>query len=320
MNIEQTLRILMGAFLFQGLLAIFTWWPTDSGPVEPRDLVPVDAGELASITITGTVQRGETPDEPLVLKRDGDRWTLPSKFDVEVPEAKIERLFESIDKLEVRRPIAENAYRHADLDVAADQHTRKLVLEPTDGDPVTVFVGSASGSAAHVRIDGEDEVYRVRGVTGYGISNSPSSYFDAQILQVDETTVDEVSVRREGGESFTFSKTDLGWTVDVAGPPGRSLDETQASQFVRKLLSLRMTEPAGTEVAPEMGLDTGTEVTWTVTEEGSTETGRYVIGTEIGDSGRYHVKIDGRPFVYEVLGSSVENARTKPLTNLFVVQ
>ncbi|MEO0604249.1 MAG: DUF4340 domain-containing protein, partial [Myxococcota bacterium] len=220
MNIEQMLRILMGAFLVQGLLAIITWWPTDSGPAEPRDLVETDASALERITVTGSVQRSETPDEPLVLARDGETWTLPSKFDLDVPESKIAKLLEAIDSLEVVRPIAENAYRHADLDVADDQHTRKLVLETASGDTTTVFLGSASGSAAHVRVEGEDEVYRVRGVTAYSIQTGASSYFDAEILDVDPSTVDQLTVRREDGTSFTFTQAEGQWQVDVPGPAG----------------------------------------------------------------------------------------------------
>ncbi|MEM6926882.1 MAG: DUF4340 domain-containing protein [Myxococcota bacterium] len=322
MNIEQMLRILMGAFLVQGLLAIITWWPTDSGPDEPRDLVAIDASELDRITVTGSVQRSETPDEPLVLARDGETWTLPSKFDLEVPETKIATLLETIDSLEVVRPIAENAYRHADLDVADDQHTRKLVLEAASGDTTTVFLGSASGSAAHVRVEGEDEVYRVRGITAYSIQTGASSYFDAQILDVDAATVDQLTVRREDGTAFTFTQSEGQWQVDVPGPAGRdALDPITTARFVDGLLSLRMADPNGTTTTPEMGLDGGTEVSWTSTEDGSTVSSRYVVGSEIGaDSNRFYVKVDGKPFVYEVLGSQLENARMKPLTSLFVAE
>jgi len=320
MKLEPTLRVLMGVFLAQGFLAILTWWPSGEGPVEARDLVEVDASELEGITVTGTVQRGETPDDPLVLRKDGDTWILPDKFDMAAREERVDKLLELVDKLEVRRPIAENAYRHADLDVAEDQHARKLVLETGEGEPVTVYVGSASGSAVHVRLQGEDEVYRVRGVTSYGISTGATSYLDAEVLKVDPSTVDDVAVARADGTSFTFTKTDLGWDLDAPSKPGRALDPTKAADFVRGLLSLRMREPLGTTVTPDMGFEGGTEVTWTATEDGTTVTGRYVVGSEIDDSGRYRVQIDGDPMVYDVLGAQVAQAVEKPLGALFTAR
>ena len=320
MNIEQTLRILMGAFLVQGLLAIITWWPSGERSVESRDLVPVDASELTSITISGTVQRGETPDEPLSLERGSQGWILPSKLDSPVPEDKLKPLFEIIDRFEVRRPIAENAYRHADLDVAGDQHARKLVLTTEDGDTLTILVGSASGSAAHVRLDGDNRVYRVSGATPYGISISPTNYFDNQVLAVSASAVEELTVRRADGNAFTFTRTEGEWTVSVPAPPGRTLDSIQADGFVSRILNFKMVEPLANEVKPEMGLDQGTEVTWTTTEEGSTVTGRFVVGAEIDESGKRYVRVDGRPYIYEVMASQVENATTKPLEPLFKVQ
>ncbi|MEN0067891.1 MAG: DUF4340 domain-containing protein [Myxococcota bacterium] len=321
MNLEQTLRILMGAFLVQGLLAIITWWPSSDGPAQVRDLVEFDASDVTSITVTGTVQRGEMPDTPVVLKRTDSGWQIPSMFGVEVLETKIESLLETIDKLEARRPIAENAYRHVDLDVADDQHARKLVIEKDGGEPVTVYFGSATGNAAHVRLAGENEVYKIRGVAGYSISTASNQYFDRKILDVDTGTVNEVAVARPDGSAFTFTKTDVGWDVSIEGPPGRVLDSIKASEFIGKLLTVEMREPIAQSTTPEMGFDSGTVVSWTTTEEGSTVSNRYVVGNQIdGDSGRFYLKIDGKNLVYDVMSPQVENATTKPLTSLFVVQ
>lgn len=324
MNIEQLLRVLTGAFLVQGLLAIITWSSTSgSGPSEPRDLVAVDAAELEKITIYDSVQRTEEAVEPLVLEKSGEGWVVPSQFSIAATDAKMERLLEQIDKLESRRPIAQNAYRHADLDVAEDQHTRKLVLTPADGEDITVYLGSAQGSAAHVRLDGDDNVYLVRGITGYGISTAANQYFDRNVLKVDANTVDGVAVTRADGTSFAFTRTDVGWTVDVAPPQGRSLDNGKAQEFISKMLNVSIREPLGTDVTPAMGFgtDQATVVSWTSTEDGATVAGRFEIGAEVDpDSGRYFLRIDGQPLIYEVLGSAVENAKDKPLTNLFVLQ
>ncbi|MBX2801933.1 MAG: DUF4340 domain-containing protein [Myxococcales bacterium] len=313
--INRALAITLGV---QALFATIAWWPSASGPADAVDLIEVDAAELSQITIHSRILQGEVPDDPLVLKRDGDSWIIPSSFDYPASQANLDPLFEALDKLVVRRPIATQAYNHTAMDVHENERSRKLDLVMPDGDTISLYVGSAEGNAAHVRLADDDDVYRVRGVNPSSIPDRATRYFDRDFQKMNSKDVTSVTVQRPGQPPITFQRAEEIWTMPGRTPPGKILNQPGADAFVQSVVNLRMMEPHGTQVTPEMGFDTGVVVTWEASVDGAPTSGEYRVGSEIpNENGRVYLRTNQQPWVFEALSSQLQHALERGVDDLF---
>lgn len=313
-------KVLLAALVVQGGLVLVTRWPK-SGPAEPRDLVAFPAGEIASIAITGRMAREEPkpPGDPVRLVQKDGSWVVANVGDYPADEALVQPVLDAIDALQVRAPVATNTASHTNLAVADTAFTRKMEIESRDGKKQTFYLGAGQGKTVMVRAEGEDDVYAVRGFTAWSLPDAPNRYLDRELLKVDLGTIDGATIQRPGAPPIAFGKADDGtWTLSTLAP-GQTLDQAATAGFLGKLLTIRITDPAGAAATPEMGLEgpEATTVTWTT--PGSSPHS-YVVGAAVpGKTNRYYLRSDTKPFVVEVVQQSVENALTKPVDTLVAV-
>jgi hypothetical protein len=306
-------KVLLATLVAQSALALVTRWP-DSGPAEPRDLLEVKVEDIQFIRITGRSARDEKPEPPVELVREGSGWVIKSKDNYPVAEAMITPLLEAMGKLKAQTPIGEQKTTHVSLEVADDSFLRKLEVETKDGTKRTLYIGAGQGKSAAVRVEGEDEVYSVLGVTAWNIADTANRYFERDILVVDPASLSEVTVQRPLVPPITFRKAPEGtWTLDGLAP-GEALDQGETTTFLSKLTNVRMADPAAPQAKPEMGLDgpEATVVRWTGEQEGQSVSGSYRISPVIPDKlNRHYLQVDGKPWVFEVVKAGVEHALTK---------
>jgi len=150
-------------------------------------LPDLDTGAVSEIDAYMT---GE--DSKLILKRDGDVWTIPSNFNERADKSKIEILLNDLKDLKGEaRASKEELY-----DMFEVQEEKALVLDLLDKDGqniVTLFVGKRgpSGSDGFLRIKGKPEVYladkNIAGTFGlFGETKKtpePKSWADLKLLQ-----------------------------------------------------------------------------------------------------------------------------------------
>lgn len=317
MNMDTILRGLGGLLGAQVLLAAITWWPSGDGEVEARDLVRTAAADLSKIVVHP--RPGSADADPLVLQQEDGDWVIASMFDYPASQTQLTTLFETIDKLEVRSPISTHDYNHAEMDVAADTFSRKLELTDGSGDTVTVYVGSAQGRSAHVRVDGDDNVFRVRGISS-AIPEQATRYFERDFQKVDVDSVRSLTINRPDEAPVTFERVDADWTLPGLTPDGKVVDQSKARSFVQSTLNLRMLNPEGTAVRPDMGLETGVRVTWTEEQEGGASvTGEYAVGAQAGEEASHvYLKSSTSPYVFVGLTGQLQHAREKSIEDLFV--
>lgn len=301
-------KILAAALGLQVLLVGFAWMPSASSPTDARDLVPTEAAQLDKITIYGRTARDEVPEPPTILVRESDGWKIESSFDYPAEDELLEPLFEAIDSLVARRPVATQTHSHYALDVADDQHMNKFLIEG-GGESVVLLLGAAEGRAAHVRLEGEEEVYKVRGFSVAGLPYRANRIFDRNFIKVPVDDVSSLTIERPGQPPIQLSGGPNDWTM--AGlADGQMLDPGKTRGFVQTAVNLRMLEPHGTVVTPEMGLESGIVVTWTTEENGATATHEYRVGNDIqGKDGRTYLKVSHLPWVFELLKGNVQHAR-----------
>ncbi|MBI4775844.1 MAG: DUF4340 domain-containing protein [Deltaproteobacteria bacterium] len=131
-------------------------------------------------------------ESKLILKRDGDSWTIPSDFNERADKGKIETLLSDLKDLkgEVR------ASKEALYDMFEVQEGKALVLDLLDKEGrriTTLFVGKRgpSGSGGFLRIKGRPEVYLAdKNVAGtFGLlgeakkAPEPKTWVDLRLLQ-----------------------------------------------------------------------------------------------------------------------------------------
>lgn len=306
-------KILLGVLAAQSLLAVVTHWP-DPGPPEPKDLIGVKMDDIQLIRITGRKAQDEVPEAPVELARKDSGWVIRSKEDYPASDEQMRPLLEALGKMRGQALIATGKEAYANLEVADNAFTRKVEIEAKDGTKRELLIGVGETKASSVRVVGEDEVWSIPGVTPWNIADTATRYFDKEILEVDISTVTEASIQRPGQPLITFRKTpESTWTLDGL-EADKSLDQRETTTFIDKLLNVRMADPASTEVKPEMGLDgpDATVVTWTTTAEGQSSSGSYRVGAGIEDKvNRHYMRVDGNPWVVEVLKANVEQALSK---------
>ena len=311
-------KILAGTLGVQLLFVAIAWWPSSDSGSQVDDLIPVDAAELSRISITGRILKGEVADQPVVMERKADGWILTSSDDYPVDDANLDDVFEQLDKLVLRSPIATQAYSHAAMDVADDQYSRRIEVDTADGQTITFFLGSAEGKSSHVRRADTDEVYRVRGISAFGIPDQASRYFNRDFQKVDASTLTELTIERPDQAPIRFVKDGDAWTLPDLTPEGKELDPAQANAFVSTAVNFRMLEPHGKIKTPEMGLDTGIVVSWSGSEDGASISGEYRVGAPIPDeSGRRYVKASHSVYIVEVLEGQLAHAMERGVDDLF---
>ncbi|MEQ1567044.1 MAG: DUF4340 domain-containing protein [Myxococcota bacterium] len=320
-------KVLVGALGVQAALALITNWPS-GGSNEPRDLLGFPVDQIASIEVTGRKGRDEVPLDPLKLSRTEAGWVISSAEDYPADDKLVAPLVESLGKFKVRAPIATTESSRVNLEVADDAFTRFLVVTSKDGQARKLFVGAGQGKSSHVRVEGESEIYDLADVSAWGLAETANRYFDRDFLKTDLSTVTAVSVQRPGQPPISLTKAEGQWTLDGLAV-GAALDQTAATTFVSSLVNVRMLEPAGRTVKPEMGFDGpgATVVTWSATPAESTPdapagagtTLSYRVGADIPNkSGRAYLKSETSPFVLEVMKTNVSSALDKPVEKLFV--
>jgi len=312
-------KILTGALVAQALLVAVIYWPRGDTKVESADLVPLDAATADRITIQGRTAVGEVPADPLVLTRKPTGWVVESESSYPADDTMMtEVVLAPLDLLVGHSPIATKDHSHAALDVAADQHSRKVIIESSEGTQ-TLYIGSSQGNAVHARVAGEPSVFRVKGLSAFGLPERGVYVYDRDFQKVAVDTVTALTIHRPGEPDIALTQGEEGWALQHP-PPNTTVDQQKARDFVHATLNLRMMEPHGTVVTPEMGLDDrAVLVSWTTDDGGVSSTQSYRVGAEIqGESGRRFFQAQGSPFVLELLNGNLQHAVKRPAAEFLV--
>lgn len=294
---------LLGALVVQGALVAVAWWPTADGPVEARDLLGFPTDQLVSVTIWGRMAPDEVPEAPVRMSRTDAGWVLDSADAYPASDTNVTPLLEQLQAMKSNESVASRVESYPALEVADDHFTRKLELTARDGTTRTLLVGAAGGREVNVRVAGEADAWRVRGVNAWSIAEHENRYFDRDFLKVDPASVSSVELVNPGQAPLQFARAEDGtWTVSGA-PADLDLDPIKVADFVETALTIRMLEPVGREVKPEHGLDAGTRVSWVGAD--GTRSG-YRVGSRVeGETGRYFLKSDHSPYVVKMLEGNV---------------
>lgn len=298
---------LVGILVVQVGLAAITWWPKPKGAQEgDRPLIDLNLEQVEQLIVSSKPAKGEEAKPVHLAKKDGS-WVVASASDFPAKADKVEEVVKKILGLRVGTPIAKQRSNHNALHVGEREYD-KLVTLTGGGKSTTVVIGSAKGSNAHVRIKSEDKVYWVKDLSTWALKDSLDSYIETEFFKIEDPK--KVEVTNDKG-LIELAKNEAGEWVLANIPPGQTSDSAKVDSFVRSIAKLRLSEPVGSEVKPEYGLQTGTRVVLTDKED---KTHTYRIGAE--KDGKFYVQVDGQATVVLAPKWAVDAARTQEVSKL----
>jgi hypothetical protein len=317
-------QILGIVLLLQVALVALTHWPSSGEDVASHPLVTFPRDAITEIEITSGTEPGSTKpaDSVLLVNKGTDGWVIANASDYPADPSKVTELLDKLTSITVRKPVATQETSQSSLKVADADFGRKVRVK-AGADELTFYVGAARSNAVNVRKAGEKEVYESRGVSEYQIKNNPRGFYDSSYTSTAFDAIDRFTLKNASGTFTLVRRADKTWYVE--GNETVPVDANEASSLVRRVATIRMSEPAGKEITPEMGLDGKTRVEWSTTEapppaDDGTQ-GESVVrkhGLTIGATveNMAYVKSDENPFVVKTYDSGMKPLRDATVASL----
>jgi uncharacterized protein YndB with AHSA1/START domain len=288
----QKLNMGLGVALgLQALLAVVMWWPSSNEAVESRSIVPMEAADVTELVIERKPYSDTDEVEPVRLVKEGEIWRIASAAGYPAQSDKVEEVIEHLVGMTVRRPVASNPTSHNALAVGPTDYGKKVTVR-AGGETTSLIMGAASGKSVHVRLEGEDAVYKASGFSEWAVKDRNSSYWDGVYSKVEKEQLLSLSITGRGMD-VSIEKGALGWTAGET-----PLDAAKVDQLLGRVATVRMRDPVGTVASPEHGFDDGVVVSWTSEDGDTTVGGGFVIGAEVDDN--VYVKAEQLPFIVTV--------------------
>ncbi len=306
-------RILAGVLAVQLVIAAVIFVPRVlPSPSAAASLLGTrQAADVAGLAIQE--QGGKRVD---LAKKNGV-WVLPAGDDYAASPDKVTAFVEKLIGLKTDPLVARTANSHARLQVSDTTYVRKVDLTLADGGVTSLYLGSASGGATHVRVSGLDDVYLARGLNSFEASADMVSWIDPTYVSVPQTSILAATIENAQGK-FEFTKdaqnqwTLKGLTADQAFNPD------SAVTMMARLSSITMVKPLGKTAKPEYGLDRPTAtVTVIMSDTASTKVFTLKIGAKDAD-GNYPVISSDSTYYVSIASYNVEPYVTAKLDTFLV--
>lgn len=292
----RTQWILSGILAVQVLLLLAAApWSTDTAVEGSRALLP----EFESFT-PARLEIHDSNERSVVLDRRGDAWVLEDEDGFPADSSKVEELLDSLEALEVGRPVVTQSRYHDTFKVADDEHERRLRIwkDPGNDPEVELFVGTSPNyRVSHVRLGEDDRVYEASGLGAYDLRSDALSWVKQTFVDIPFDGVTRLALSNEHGR-LELAREEGAWKlVAPASSDDQALDTMAVDSLVRSIASLRLSEPAGSIDTVSQGLDdpaATVEITYRAGEEDAEEVVEVRLGAEVEEnSGKRYASRSG---------------------------
>jgi hypothetical protein len=237
-----------------------------------------------------------------------DGCTLPDADDYPCKTEDVDVLIGKILDMETGHLVSNNVTSHNRLGVSNRNFQRFIEVDLNNGMTHGLYLGTAPRiGSMHVRVDGEDEVYLVSGISDDDAWAEVLPWVDPELFKVDLPAVVGVSVVNSKG-SFALTRHDsIDWSL--AGEANVGLENSLANAMAFRVASLSLREPLGLSNKVEYGLeDPIARVEFDVrSDDGNIDKHSLVIGSQIGEFGEYAVKASLSPYYLTMGAYSVKD-------------
>jgi len=308
-------QILSGLLLLQVVLIAIVFWP---GPGANASVEPLFAGVVLDDVQAITIQQGE---DRLHVARGGDGWVLPEADDFAVTSLTATDTISKVLEIDTRRLVADDTSSHARLQVTAEDAVRTVDLETSDGEILTLLVGSSpSFRSTNVRRSDSDNVYIANGLQATDLKTDYGSWIDTSYLAIPQSDITGLTVANgQGTLTFTEVSTDTWTLADLA--EDETFNQNNLTSLLTRISGLNMVQPLGKEAAPEYGMaNPGATMTidWQ-TAAGEAERTTLTIGAEPLADGNYVIKSSDSDYYVKVAQFTVENILERDRTDYLEV-
>ncbi|MBX3010214.1 MAG: DUF4340 domain-containing protein [Caldilineaceae bacterium] len=296
-------QILAGILVLQVALAAFIFWPgRNATATAPTLFEGINLDAIQSITVS-------EQDKQIKVSRSGDGWGLPEAEDFPATTLYASDTISKVLTIDTRRLVASTATSHSRLQVTADDFVRRVDLETTDGQTLTLYVGSSpSFRSTNVRRADSDNVYLTSSLTTDDLRTDYGSWIDTSYLAIPEPEIQALTIENaQGTVSFTRPTTDT-WTLsDLA--PGETFNQNNLTSLLTRFTGFNMVKPLGKTEQPIYGMTTPTATVTLQTQPagGEAKTITLLIGQQDPATQNYIVKSSESEYYVEVAAFGVEN-------------
>jgi hypothetical protein len=222
--------------------------------MERRPLLPdLEGMSPAKLEVRGA------DDKVVTLVRSGDGWTIDEAGGYPAEGDRVEMLLDTLESLEVRRPVVSSPRYHAALKVTDDEHERRVRLwDDASGDPsVDLYVGTSPNyRTTHVRLAGDDPVYEVAGLGVHEIRDTAGGWIATRFVDAELDDVTGFHLENAEGTLDLERLADGRWRItNPAGMRNADLDTYQVESLIRAATALNVAEPAGPVDRAAQGLE-----------------------------------------------------------------
>lgn len=271
----------------------------------------LQAADVAGLTIH------EKGGAQVVLAKKNGAWVLPASDDYAASPDKVTAFVEKLIVLQTDPLVTRTAASHARLQVASDDYVRQIDLTVADGGVTTLFLGSPSGGATHIRLDGYDEVYLARGLNSFEASTDVAAWIDPMYVSVPQDKILSATIENAQGK-FEFAKDAQNQWILKGLTADQKPNPDSVVTLMARLGSITMVKPLGKTAKPEYGLDKpSATVTVVVSDTASTKVLTLKIGTKDAD-GNYPVISSDSAYYVSVAGFNVEPYATAKIDTFLV--
>ena len=293
-------RILAGLLVVQLVVAALVFLPRTikSGPQEAGPLFPgLEAGQVVSLTVAD----GE--GNSVHLARRGIDWVFADADDFPTREGSVPELLDKIVALKTDRLVTETAGSHKRLKVADDEFERRVDLELEDGTRLRLYVGSSpSFGVAHVRADGQNEVYLASDLSAQDVWADASAWAERIFFTVPRDDVEAMTLENGHGR-LEFRREGEEWNMKGL-EEGEVLNQVRVGTLLSRVTSVTLLEPLGKEARAEYGLDEPSAVVHLQT---GAKTCTLTIGAPDAEGSSYVFHTSESPYYVRVNGYSVQD-------------
>ena len=310
---NQRNRILDGLLAVQLIIAAVVFVPR----VLPSQSAAAPLlGKLQAADVTGLAIQ-EPGGKRVDLAKKNGVWVLPASDDFSASPDKVAAFVEKIIGVQTDPLVTRTAASHARLQVSSTAYVRKIDLTVVDGGVTSLYLGSASGGATHIRLDGHDEVYLARGLNSFEASTDVAAWIDAAYASVPQDKILSATIENAQGK-FEFVKDAQNQWALKGLTADQKFNPDSAITLLARLSSSSMVKPLGKTAKPEYGLDKPTAtVTVILSDTASTKVTTLKIGTKDAD-GNYPVISSDSTYYVSVAGFNVDGYVTAKLDTFLV--
>ena len=312
MNLHN--RILLVFLGLQSIILAAVLWPeSPTGTDEPL-IEGVTREQVVELTTADISGRGTR----LVLGSNG--CVLPDIDNYPCDENSFLELVDEVLSLTKETLVAKTSDTHIRLTVSERSFERTIELVLSDGSTKRVFLGSVTQlGSIHARVDGEDDVYRVTGISTTDAPVGPASWIDTVYFATPEDALLSITVENSGGR-LEFVKNNNGdWGIGEL-EEGEILDTEAVDLLISKVESMTIREPLGKSEDPSYRFDqlSALVTVRSLDRYGSEQTRTIRVGAEFEDKVVFVVKSSESAYYAFVAPFGVRDFVDHTRTNLLV--